>query len=342
VGSDAPGVGGVHVRAALDALAQHDVVLGPAMDGGYYLIAVAARSAARSVPALLSPQIPWGTADVLETTRAAARDAGLSVHLLDPVADIDRPEDLAIWAAILADEERAQGYPRLSVIIPALNEEDTIATAVACSWAADAHEVIVADGGSTDRTAEIALAGGAHVVRSACGRAMQMNAGATNATGDLLLFLHADTSIPADSLDPIRGAMAHAETALGSFRFAAGDPDNVIDRLITAGGVLRHAIFRLPYGDQALFVRARDFADLGGFPSLPVMEDHEFAQRCSRLGGLETVRLSARSSARAWHRYGLMRTTLTNAAVIAGYRVGVPTERLAAWRSRSAERGSNS
>jgi hypothetical protein len=339
VGSDAPDVGGVHVRAALDALAHQDVVLGPALDGGYYLVAVAARSAARSVPALLGPQIPWGTADVLEATRAVARDARLSVHLLDPVADIDRPEDVAIWEALLADGERARSNPRLSVIIPALNEEDGIAAAVACSWSAGAHEVIVADGSSTDGTAEIALAAGARIVRSARGRAVQMNAGASDATGDILLFLHADTSIPADSLEPIRSALAHADTALGSFRFAAGDPDNALDRLITAGGRVRHAIFRLPYGDQALFVRARDFDDLGGFPLLPVMEDHEFARRCRRLGRLETVRLSARSSARAWHRCGLIRTTLTNAVVIAGYSVGVPTERLAAWRSRIAERG---
>ncbi|MDZ4168252.1 MAG: TIGR04283 family arsenosugar biosynthesis glycosyltransferase [Coriobacteriia bacterium] len=338
VGSDAPGVGGVHVRAALDALAQHDVVLGPAMDGGYYLVALAQRSATRSVPALLGPQIPWGTSGVLEASLAAARSAGLSAHLLDPLADIDRPEDIAIWTAILDDEERTRRDPRLSVVIPALNEEDGIAAAVACSWAAGAHEVIVADGGSTDRTAEIALAANARIVRSARGRAVQMNAGATETTGDILLFLHADTSIPADSLDSVRSVMAHADTALGAFRFAAGDPDSAVDRLITAGGVLRHRVFRLPYGDQALFVRARDFADLGGFPVLPVMEDHEFARRCRLLGRLETAPLSARSSARAWHRHGLLETTLTNAAVIAGYRVGVPAQRLAAWRSRIAER----
>lgn len=339
VGSDAPGVGGVHVRAALDALAHHDVVLGPAVDGGYYLVALAQRSATRSITALLGPQIPWGTSEVLETTCAAARDAGLSVHLLDPVADIDRPEDVAIWTEILAEEKRARRDPRLSVIIPALNEEDGIAAAVDCSWAAGAHEVIVSHGGSTDRTADIALAAGARLVRSARGRAVQMNAGAAQATGDILLFLHADTVLPADSLDAIQSVMAHEDTALGCFRFAAGDPDNATDRLITAGGVLRHSVFGLPYGDQALFLRARDFADLGGFPELPVMEDHEFARRCRQLGRLETAPSSARSSARAWHRHGLLRTTLTNAAVIAGYRAGVPAERLAAWRSRIAERG---
>ncbi len=338
VGSDAPGVGGVHVRAALDALAQHDVVLGPAVDGGYYLVAFAQRSATRSVPALLGPQIPWGTSAVLEATCAAARDEGLSVHLLDPVADIDRPEDVAIWAEVLAAEERERLHPRLSVVIPTLNEEDGIAAAVGSSWDAGAHEVIVADGGSTDRTAEIALAAGARLVRSGRGRAVQMNAGAAEATGDILLLLHADTSLPADSFDSVRGVMAHADTALGCFRFAAGDPDNTIDRLITAGGRLRHRIFGLPYGDQALFVRVRDFADLGGFPLLPVMEDHEFARRCSQLGRLETAPSSAPSSARAWHRHGLLRTTLTNAAVIAGYRAGVPPERLLAWRSRIADR----
>jgi rSAM/selenodomain-associated transferase 2 len=302
-------------------------------------VALAQRSAARAIPALLGADIPWGTSTVLVMTLEAARDAELSVHLLEPVSDIDRPEDLAIWTDLLAEEERARRDPRLSVIIPALNEAADIAAAVANAWAAGAHEVIVADGGSTDETERLALAAGARIVRSARGRAAQMNAGAAEATGDILLFLHADTSLPTDSLGSIVSAMAHGSTALGCFRFAAGDADSIVDRIITAGGVARHAVFRLPYGDQALFVRARDFADLGGFPALPVMEDHEFAQRCRRLGDLETVPLTARSSARAWHRHGLLRTTLTNAAVIAGYRLGVPPQRLAAWRSRIAERG---
>ncbi len=338
VGSDAPDVGGVHVRAALDALAHVDVVLGPAVDGGYYLVALARGSGSRSVSALLGPHIPWGTSEVLEATCAAAVEAGLTVSLLEPLHDIDRPEDLTVWEAILAQEKRVRLNPRLSVVIPALNEAATVAQAIASASEAGAHEVIVADGGSADGTSNVATDAGARVVHCEQGRSLQMNAGAGSAVGDILLFLHADTVLPAASFEHIREAMAHVDTVLGSFRFAAGDPARAVDRLISLGGVWRHRIFQLPYGDQALFVRARDFADLGGFPPLPVMEDHEFSQRCRRLGSLETVPATARSSARAWHRHGLVRTTLTNAAVIAGYRIGVPPERLAVWRSRIAKR----
>jgi uncharacterized protein len=339
VGSDAPGVGGVHVRAALAALAEVDVVLGPAFDGGYYLVAFSSDSSARAVPALFGAHIPWGTGTVLERSTAAAHASGLTVRLLEPLADIDRPEDLTIWESMLAGEERACLDPRVSVVIPALDEEHMIASAIGSARQAGAHEIIVADGGSGDRTATLAAESGALVVATGRGRARQLNAGARSASGDVLLFLHADTTLPVDALEHVRRLMADPDIVLGSFRFSAGDPSSRVDRLISMVGDWRHRVFRLPYGDQAPFLRASDFADLGGFPDLPVMEDYEFALRCARLGRLGFAPAPVRTSTRAWREHGLVRTTLTNSAVIAGYRLGIPATTLSGWRSRIAQRG---
>ncbi|MDF1542375.1 MAG: TIGR04283 family arsenosugar biosynthesis glycosyltransferase [Anaerosomatales bacterium] len=338
VGSDAPELSGARVREALAALSDADVVLGPALDGGYYLAALASGSAARAVPALFGPHIAWGTESVLDQSLAAARASGLTVQLLSPLGDIDRPDDLELWESVIAGEERARLDPRLSVVIPALDEEPGIASAIESAWHAGAGEVIVADGGSADRTTSLARESGARVVTAERGRARQLNAGAAGANGDILLFLHADTTLPPDALALIRDAMADPEVTLGAFRFAAGDPTRTADRLISFVGALRHRVFRLPYGDQAPFIRKRDFFDLGGFPDIPVMEDYELARRCARLGDLSLAPAPARTSARAWQDHGLLRTTAMNAAVIAGYRLGVPIDTLATWRQRVSDR----
>ena len=341
VGSDAPDLSGAHVRAALEALDGRgaDVALGPATDGGYYLASVSARSADRALTALFGDHIPWGTERVLDVTLAALRASGLAVHLLeDALPDVDRPDDLAVWDRFLVEEERVRTQARLSVVIPALNEKADIAEAVASAREAGACEVIVADGGSSDGTADLATRAGARVVRTERGRARQLNAGAAVATGDILLFLHADTRLPAGAHAHVQRVLSDPHVVLGSFRFAAGDPDSLLDRLISGIGSWRHRVFRLPYGDQGAFVRTRDFLDLGGFPDLPVMEDYEFALRCSRLGGLAVAPAVARTSARAWHDHGVLRTTLTNATVIAGYRLGISPETLATWRRRIAGR----
>jgi rSAM/selenodomain-associated transferase 2 len=261
--------------------------------------------------------------------------------LLEPLADIDRPEDLVVWESLLASEERARLGPRLSVVIPTLNEESGVVAAIESARRAGAYEVIVADGGSNDSTVSLAAGSGALVIAAERGRARQLNAGARAACGDVLLFLHADTTLPVDAAEHVRQVMLDPDVALGSFRFSAGDPSSRVDRLISAVGDWRHRASRLPYGDQAPFVRAVDFADLGGFPDLPVMEDFEFALRCARLGRLGFAPAAVRTSTRAWHEHGLVRTTLTNSVVIAGYRLGVPATALAGWRRRIAERGEN-
>ncbi|MBN2405410.1 MAG: TIGR04283 family arsenosugar biosynthesis glycosyltransferase [Coriobacteriia bacterium] len=334
VGSDAPGLGGTHVRAALEALAESDVVFGPATDGGYYLVGVRSSAAERALPALFASGVGWGTSTVLEASLAALKRASLTSALLEPLADVDRPEDLQVWEHVVSADENTRTSPAVSVVIPALNEEELVADAVSSALAAGALEVIVADGGSRDETAQRAAGAGAKVLHAPRGRTSQLNAGARHATGDVLLFLHADSRLPQDGMQHVKRVLHDPAVALGAFRFEVGDQNRSQDRLITLVGRMRHKIFHLPYGDQAPFLRRRDFEDLGGFAMMPVMEDYDLALRCKRLGRLGSASVSAPGSSRAWREHGLVRVTLTYMAMIAGYRLGVPISRLAALHAR--------
>jgi len=333
IGSDCPDAGREIVRDAIAALEHSTVVLGPAEDGGYYLVGVRA-SAAEPALAALFGDVPWGSADVLEVTLGRLSAAGVTPALLPQLADIDRPEDVARWEQYRDADARMATDPRLSVIIPALNEEALVAGAVRSALEAGALEVVVVDGGSADATVAQATHAGARIVHAPAGRAAQMNTGAAEATGDVLLFLHADTTLPPDACDQVRRALADRGAVGGAFRYSAGDESSVLDRLVSAVGGWRYATFRLPYGDQGIFAVRRVFEDLGGFPAMPVMEDYEFARRLKRLGRLGRATSAVRTSTRAWREGGLLRTTALDVATIAGYRLGVGPERLAQLRRR--------
>jgi hypothetical protein len=345
VGSDCPELSAVHVREAFARLEVADLVLGPAVDGGYYLIAMRAErvKAGHSAPkldALFGPGIGWGGPDVLARTLEVARTAGLTVELLDQLADIDRSEDLALWERLLAEEERVRTAPRISVVIPALNEAGHVGAAVVSALTGGAADVLVVDGGSSDSTRAAARQAGARVLDSPRrGRAVQMNLGAREARGDALLFLHADCVLPADFAAAVRDVLARPGTVGGAFRFGVAGPKGPRAALIELTGAMRSWL-GAPWGDQALFLRGEVFADLGGYPEIPVMEDDELARRLGRLGRVEVAPGTVRSSARAWDEAGLLRATAINIAVATGYRLGMSAERLAAWRSPVSDRAS--
>jgi uncharacterized protein len=333
IGGDCPRLTAGHLRDALRRLAGADVVLGPATDGGYYLVALRRESATRSVPALFSG-VDWGTGTVLERTQLVAEKTGLTWALLEPLPDVDRPEDLADARAALA---RSQLGPdaRVSVVIPALDDADLVGAAVASALATGAAEAIVADGGSRDATREAAAAAGARVVESGPGRAHQMNAGAAQASGEVLLFLHADTVLPPDACALAREALARPGVVAGGFSYAI-PADTLRGAVISALGRVRPALGGVPWGDQGLFLSRDTFDELGGFPELPVMEDYEFAHRLARFGRVVTLRERAVTSARTWDEHGLIYATTVNAMSIAGYELGVDPERIAGWRHRIA------
>jgi rSAM/selenodomain-associated transferase 2 len=218
----------------------------------------------------------------------------------------------------------------ISVVIPALNEAANVAAAVTSALAGGATEVIVVDGGSSDDTVAVAESAGARVVVTGSNRARQMNEGAEAATGDVLLFLHADTVLPAGYGDAVAEALSEYGVAAGAFSLAI-DASGAKYRLVEAVVDTRSRRSQLPYGDQAIFVRADTFADAGGFAVLPIMEDYEFVRRMRRRGRVVILPLRAKTSGRRWQRLGVVRTTVVNFAITVAYHLGISPGRLAAW-----------
>jgi rSAM/selenodomain-associated transferase 2 len=314
---------------AHDALNAADVVLGPALDGGYYLIGL------RADEPRLFQNIAWGTDAVRAQTRDAARRLNLTVRELRPLSDIDEPEDLVVWRRVVGrlPGESAVNRPGIvSVIIPTLNESSRIAEAVRPLVAAPDVEVIVADGGSTDGTADVAQASGARVVVTRRGRGRQMNAGAAVATGERLLFLHADTRLP-DGFTKDVGRILNDGACAGAFRLRIDGGHRGL-RVVEWGANVRSSWLQLPYGDQGLFLPAELFYRLGGYQELPLMEDFEFCRRLKRHGRIGLADAAVSTSARRWEQLGVVRTTLVNQLCVAGYLLGISPERLARWYSR--------
>jgi len=232
------------------------------------------------------------------------------------------------------------------VVIPALQEADRIQDAIESAQApnaVDAVEVVVADGGSRDGTRERARAAGARVVESAPGRARQLAAGARETEAEVLLFLHADTRLPEGWDAAVRGALADPRVAGGAFGFRFDDfgPDDVCPdgfkvrlRWIEWGVRLRLALARLPYGDQALFLRRPVLEAMGGVPQVPIMEDLDLVRGIRAAGRLALLPLAVRTSARRYLSAGVARTALRNAGALVAWQLGLDRERVAAWYQR--------
>ncbi len=326
IGTDCPELSVDELDAALEALSAHDLVIGPASDGGYYLIGLR-----RPVPGLFKG-MTWSDGGVLEQTLRRARDLGLRIHLLPVHDDIDEPKDLHVWArATTRKQASADDSPLLTVVIPTLNEEHTIANAMA-SVRREGVEIIVSDGGSTDDTRTIAAARGARVVHSAPGRGPQLNAGAALARADSLMFLHADTTPPAGFLEIILRSLSDESTAIGAFRFSLDRRGGCL-RLIECAVHLRCALFAAPYGDQALFLRTSTFRTIGGFEEIPLMEDFALVRSARSLGRVRVVKACAVTSSRRWSSGGVIQTTLINQLCILAFLLGVSPSRLARWRN---------
>ena len=218
--------------------------------------------------------------------------------------------------------------PALSVIIPTWNEARRVEAAVRGARALGA-EVLVVDAGSTDDTAARAEAAGAVLVLSRRGRGAQLHAGARRATGDVLLFLHADAELPASAAGAIASALRDEEVVGGNFylRFV---PDSPAARLFTWANHVRRRWLRIYYGDSALFLRRRTYDALGGFRELPILEDYELVRRLERHGRTAYVRdVEVQVSARRFERAPL-RTLLVWTYIQVLYSVfGVSPARLA-------------
>jgi rSAM/selenodomain-associated transferase 2 len=229
--------------------------------------------------------------------------------------------------------------PRISVIVPTLNEQAHLPATLKGVTLAPGDELIVVDGGSTDQTVAIAQQFTLQVLHSRRGRAVQMNWGARHAHGDILLFLHADTLLPAGGLEAVRWAFQDGAVG-GAFRLAIMPPTPAL-RLVAWGTNLRTRFGQLPYGDQALFMPRQVFEALGGYDEVSFMEDVRMVQALRKRGRLTLLPQAVHTSGRRWQRDGVLYTTVRNTVLITLYFWGVPPEKLQRWygvRRRSMQK----
>jgi rSAM/selenodomain-associated transferase 2 len=217
---------------------------------------------------------------------------------------------------------------RISIIMPVLNESANLQRAIDSTQPSDNIEVIVVDGGSSDDTCQVAAACGVKVIASPAGRSQQMNLGAAAATGEILLFLHGDSRLPLGFDRLIRQTMSVDQPPIaGAFWLGIEAPQRSL-RWVERGVQWRSQVCQMPYGDQGIFLQAKIFEELGGFPDLPIMEDFELIRRLRKRGKILIISQSVMTSARRWLQKGILKTTLINQLMVLGYLVGVSPERL--------------
>jgi rSAM/selenodomain-associated transferase 2/rSAM/selenodomain-associated transferase 1 len=310
IGTDIPRLNMSHLESAFNALENKDLVLGPSTDGGYWLMGLRR-------PVDLFQDIEWGTENVLEKTVLRAKEYSMSIHQLELLMDIDTAEDLKELMPGFLDRK---SY--VTVIIPTLNEEFNIENAIS-SASDEESEVIVVDGGSNDKTVDIASRSGARVEISSPGRSLQQNVGVKFAKSDVLLFLHADTRLPGRYVDHIFDLMNDRTFAVGAFMFKT-DIKSPAMRLAEFMTNLRARYIKLPYGDQALFMRKKTFEEVGGFPGVAIAEDLMLVRKLLKIGSVRISPVPAVTSGRRWKTHGIMLTTLINQLIMIGCFLGVP------------------
>lgn len=307
VGADAPDLPLATIEGAISALeGDQDAALAGASDGGFALLAL------RRCPERLLAGLPWSDRTTGAAARARLAARGLRVRDLDPAADVDEPGDLAdlemrlrrdpalrrelprTWRTLselprggVARQAAALPPASISVIVPTWNEAARIEAQLEhLEGVAGVEERIVVDGGSSDATAAlVARRPRVRLLHSPPGRARQMNAGAAAASGEILLFLHADARLPRDAAERVRRRLGERGIVAGAFRIrtTAEGRRGWIRHFLPIADV-RSRYSKLPYGDQAIFLRAATFRAVGGFPDQPLMEDLELSRRLRRLG----------------------------------------------------------
>ena len=218
----------------------------------------------------------------------------------------------------------------LAVIIPTLNEEDRLGETVSSARGRSAPHIIVVDGGSSDGTVACARSLGVEVVVGSRGRAAQMNAGARVARSDVLLFLHADTCLPADYDVAVLRALSDPNVVGGRFDVSL-QPSSPLLWLTGELMNIRSRLSRIATGDQAIFVRRETFERMGGFPEIPLMEDIAFTKALKRQGAIACLRDRVVTSARRWRADGVVRTVLLMWSLRFLFFCGVSPQQLRRW-----------
>lgn len=218
----------------------------------------------------------------------------------------------------------------LSIIIPTLNESATIGLQLnrLAHVRSRGAEIIVVDGGSSDQTVDAARSLVDQVIRARCGRAFQMNVGAKNAKGDILLFLHADTFLPPDADILIESALARPARDWGRFDVRIV-PGSILLAVVAVMMNWRSRITGIATGDQAIFARKATFSAIGGYPDIPLMEDIEICKALRRVSPPVCLKQKVSTSARRWHKHGVWRTIWLMWSLRLAHFRGVDPEELA-------------
>lgn len=225
---------------------------------------------------------------------------------------------------------------KISIIIPVLNEEKTIESVLSKLSNTPDLEIIIVDGGSVDNTIKLAQIFRQNtdvevqILKTVRGRAHQMNLGAKLATGEILLFLHADTQLPERFEKWVRQVLDEPNVIAGAFELKITASVRGL-RWVEQGVKWRSHFLQMPYGDQAIFLQASTFGDVGGFRELPLMEDFELVNQLRRRGKIALVPAAVTTSGRRWQKLGVLRTTLINQIIIIAYLLGISPSRLANW-----------
>ena len=235
---------------------------------------------------------------------------------------------------------------RFSIIIPVLHESKLINTqleAVKHLTTDEPFEIIVVDGSPTLDTLQVIT--DKTIITYSClqGRGRQMNVGATHASGDILVFLHADTTLPTHALLLIQKTLQNEQFVGGAFTLQI-QSSRLSLRMIAALSTLRSQITRAPYGDQVIFLRKTCFDAIGGYQDIPLMEDVELMRRIRKKNGnIIVLPTPVFTSARRWDQEGFFYTTLRDSIIIFLYWCGVPVEKLARfypWQTESISKNS--
>lgn len=230
----------------------------------------------------------------------------------------------------------------ISIILPVLNEVARINQAISRLRGlrpGPVIEIIVVDGDPRGGTVKAIRDRQVKTTISEEGRARQMNRGASLASGNILLFLHVDTFLPADALVRVKKAMADGRQVAGAFDLGIRTERRIF-RITEKYAALRTRLTRVPFGDQAIFIRKDYFNSIGGYKDIPLMEDVELMRRIRKAGdAIFIIHEQVMTSARRWEKEGILYCTLRNWALRLSYVLGVPPERLAKWYKPVGESG---
>lgn len=219
---------------------------------------------------------------------------------------------------------------KTSIIIPTLNEARYLSETLAQIQQLSSHEIIISDGGSNDNTLKIASKFTQNLIKGSAGRALQMNAGAQIATGELLLFLHADSYIERASYQKMLAAMKKTEVLGGAFSLLI-DSDRWALQIINQFANLRSRYLGRAYGDQAFFVKKHVFQEMKGFTEFPICEDLDFYKRLKFLGPVVLLKEEVLTSPRRWVNEGIWFTTIRNILIATLFELGFPPRILTKW-----------